>query len=180
MSGAQTTESSLDRIRATFERNAKALALRPGVGQGTAVTRVRLREGLACEIEEGPWKFYVDMSAKSGGNNSAPNPGIFGRAALGSCLAIGYMQWAAKLGVPISELEVEIQAVFDSRGMYGVDGHKPGYREIRYVVHVASDAPQHEILHVLNEADAHSDYLHVFRNPQRVLRQVHLRAGGDL
>jgi uncharacterized OsmC-like protein len=118
------------------------------------------------------------MSAKSGGNNSAPNPGIFGRAALGSCLAIGYIQWAAKLGVPISELEVEIQADYDSRGMYGVDGQRPGYREIRYVVHVASDAPQPDILHVLNVADAHSDYLHVFRNPQRVLRQVHLKAGG--
>jgi uncharacterized OsmC-like protein len=179
MRDAQAIESSVERIRTTFDRNAKALGLRPAFGQGTAVTRVRVREGLACEIEEGLWKFAADMSEKSGGSNSAPNPGVFGRAALGSCLAIGYMQWAAKLGVPISELEVEVQADYDSRGMYGVDGQRPGYGEIRYVVHVASDAPQRDILHVLNEADAHSDYLQVFRNPQRVLRQVHLRGGGS-
>jgi len=179
MNGAQTIEPTVERIRVTFERNAKALALRPAFGQGTAVTRVRLREGLACEIEEGPWAFAVDMSEKSGGNNSAPNPGVFGRAALGSCLAIGYMQWAAKLGVPISELEVEVQADYDSRGMYGVNGQKPGYGEIRYVVRIASDAPHGDVLHVLNEADTHSDYLYVFREPQRVIRHVHIKAGGD-
>src|SRR5688500_167166 len=101
MNGAQTIEAAAERIRLTFERNAKALALRPAFGQGTAVTKVRLVDGLACEIEEGPWKLTADMSEKSGGKNSAPNPGIFGRAALGSCLAMGYAQWAARLGVPI-------------------------------------------------------------------------------
>ena len=178
MNGTQTIESTVDRIRITFERNAKALAVRSALGQGTAVTKVRLVEGLACEIEEGPWKFAADMSEKSGGNNSAPSPGIFGRAALGSCLAMGYMQWAAKLGVPVSEVEVEVQADYDSRGMYGVDGQRPGYGEIRYVVSIASDAQHSDILRVLNEADAHSDYLYVFRHPQRLIRHVHIKSGG--
>ena len=178
MNAAQAIEPTAERIRTIFERNAKALAIRPSFGQGTAVTKVRLVDGLVCEIEEGPWKLVTDMSEKSGGGNSAPNPGVLGRAALGSCLAVGYAQWAARLGVPIAELEVEVHADYDSRGMYGVDGEAPGYREIRYVVRVASDAPGSDILRVLNEADAHSDYLHVFRNPQRVFRQVHVRAAG--
>ncbi|NIV03707.1 MAG: OsmC family peroxiredoxin, partial [Calditrichae bacterium] len=57
---------------------------------------------------------------KHGGNNQGPNPGIFGRAALGSCLAIGYMRWAAKLGVPISKIDIEVQTDYDARGEYGV------------------------------------------------------------
>lgn len=166
----------MDAIRNTFERNAKALALRPGLGRGTAVTSVTLREGLACEVEEGPWRFVTGMSEKSGGKNEGPNPGILGRAALGGCLAIGYAMWAAKSGVPISSLEVVVEADYDSCGTYGVDGVKPGYSEIRYAVHVESPAPEAEIMRVLDEADAHSDFLHVFRHPQNVSRGVRLTA----
>ena len=33
----------------------KAVTQRPSVGQGTAKTRVHLKPGLECEIEEGAW-----------------------------------------------------------------------------------------------------------------------------
>jgi len=93
-------------IRTALERNVKAVALRPSVGQGTAVTRVRLREGLACDVNEGPWTLTAGMTEKYGGTNAGPNPGVLGRAALGSCLALGYGMWAARLGVPITSLDV--------------------------------------------------------------------------
>jgi uncharacterized OsmC-like protein len=166
----------MDAIRTTFERNSRALALRPGFGRGTAVTRVKLRDGLACDVEEGAWKFVTDMSEKSGGKNEGPNPGILGRAALGGCLAIGYAMWAAKSGVPISSLEVAVEADYDSRGMYGVDGVAPGYTGMRYVVHLESPASEAEVMRMLDDADAHSDFLHVFRNPQNVSREVRLAA----
>src|SRR5437868_435627 len=92
----------MDQIKAVLDRNAKALELRPSVGQGTAVTRVRLIDGLACRIEEGQWSLTADMSTKSGGANSGPNPGVLGRASLGSCLAIGYAMWAARHCNPLA------------------------------------------------------------------------------
>lgn len=171
---AQTQE----RIRDRFERNARAVSLRPGVGQGTAVTRARLRDGLTCEIEEGRWKLVADMSPKSGGDDRGPNPGILGRGALGSCLVIGYAMWAARLGVPIEALEVEVQADYDTRAEYGVDDVPPGYLQIRYVVRVESDAPEEEILRVLDTADAHSSYLAVFGQPQDLRREVEINPGG--
>ena len=45
----------LDSIRTAIERSARAVELRPSVGQGTVVTKVRLRDGLSCEVEDGPW-----------------------------------------------------------------------------------------------------------------------------
>lgn len=161
-----------DTIKTAFERNTRALALRPSIGRGTAVTRVRVREGLTCDIEEGAWRLTADMAPKSGGKDAGPNPGILGRAALGSCLAIGYVLWAAKRGVPLTSLEVEVQTDYDSRGMHGVDGVKPGYEEIRYVVRVESNAPEAEVLRVIEEADTHSDFLHVFRDPQKIRREI--------
>ena len=89
--------SSPATIKAALERNVKVVEARPSVGQGTAVTKVTLHPGLACEVEEGPWRFSVGMTEKYGGGNTGPNPGVYGRAALGSCLAIGYGMWAARL-----------------------------------------------------------------------------------
>lgn len=165
-----------ERIREAFERNAKALELRPSIGQGTAVTRVRVADGFTCQVEDGPWKLTVDLAEKSGGNNQGPNPGVMGRAALGSCLAVTYVMWAAKLGVPLDALEVEVQADYDARGYHGIGDVRPGYGEIRYIVRVKSPAPDTEVMKMLDAADAHCDYLHVFAEPQQVRREVRLNS----
>jgi uncharacterized OsmC-like protein len=114
-------------IRKIAERNIQLLALKPSKGHLTCTTRARLADGLRCEIEEGPWKLAADMPAKAGGEESAPTPGVLGRAALASCIVMGIAAWAARLGVPIDALEVEVQADFNVRGELGVgEGIPPG------------------------------------------------------
>jgi uncharacterized OsmC-like protein len=167
--------SKVEAVRMAFERNAKALSLRPSIGRGTAVTRVRVRDGVTCDIEEGPWKLVADLSEKWGGSEQGPNPGVYGRAAFGSCLAIGYIRWAAKLGVPIDALEVEVQADYDSAAEHALTNDPPGYRQVRYVVTAQSPAPEADVLRVLNTADAHSSYLDVFARAQDVHREVRIQ-----
>lgn len=148
-----------NQIRSAIERNVKAVTLRPSIGQGTAVTKARLSDGLTCEIQEGPWKLVAGMTEKYGGTNEGPNPGVFGRAALGSCLVIGYAMWAARLGVPLESLEIEVHATYDVRGELGVsDDVRPGYSEIRYIVTVASSAPAEDIERWLDIADKYSSW----------------------
>jgi uncharacterized OsmC-like protein len=161
-------------LKTTFERCAKALKLRPSLGRDTGITKARIREGLICDIEAGPWHFVADMPKAAGGSETAPTPGAYGRAALGSCLAVGYMMHAAKLGVPIRALEVEIQADYDDGALFGVSDAPPGYLEVRYVVTVESGAPEAEVLRVLDEGDAHSPYLDVFRRSQTCTRSVRI------
>lgn len=166
-----------EKVRVAIERNVKAVSLRPSVGQGTAVTRVRLRPGLACEVEEGSWRLSVGMTDKYGGTNAGPNPGVFGRTALGSCLAIGYAMWAARLGVPLDALEVEVQADYDVRGELGVaDEVTPGYGEVRYIVTVESPAQEADVLRVLDTADRYSSYRDVFARAVPVRREVRITA----
>ena len=169
----------MNKIKTAFERSAKAIALRPSLGLGTGISKVRIREGLACDIQEGSWQFSADMPEAAGGAASAPTPGVYGRAALGSCLAMGYMMHAAKLGVPIDALEVEVRADYDDGAVFGVSDADPGYSEVRYFVTVESNAPEADILRVLDEGDAHSPYLDVFRRAQRCTRQVALRTKRD-
>ena len=173
MSGMSRT----DDLKTTFERNAHAMSLRPSLGKGTAVTRVTLRDGVTCDVQDGKWLLTVDMSPKSGGDGRAPDPGVYGRTALGSCLAIGYTFWGAKLGVTFKHLEVEVQADYDSGGYHGVPGAQAGYSQVRYVVTVESDASEAEIRNVLDEAEAHSPYRDNFGRALDLQREVRVIAG---
>lgn len=161
-------------IREIAERNAKMLALKPSRGRLTGVTKARIVEGVRCEIEEGPWKLAADMPVKAGGDETAPTPGVLGRAALASCLAIGITMWAARAGIPIDALEVEVQADFDARGELGVgDGIPPGYQAVRYLVSIDSPASQEALVDLLETAERHSPYLDVYSRAlsmERVLR----------
>lgn len=162
-------------IRTVLERNVKAVRLRPAVGQNTARTKVRLKPGLECELTEGQWTLTVAMSQKSGGTNAGPNPGVLGRGALGSCLALGYAMWAIRLDVPIESLEVEVEADYDNRGELGIsDDVPPGYLQVRYIVTVASPAPEADVRRVLDTADRYSPYRDVFTRPHDVRREVRI------
>ena len=152
-----------EKIRTAFDRATRAMRLRDSIGRGTATTRVTMTEG-----------FTVDMSEKGGGDGRGPDPGVMGRTALGTCLAIAYRQWLIQCEVPLERLEVEIQADYDARGEYGVTDGSPAYEEIRYVVTVESDAPEEQIIHGLDEAEKHCTYLVIFREPQRVVRDVRI------
>lgn len=160
-------------VRAALERSARAVELKPSVGQGTAKTTVRLRPGLAAEVEEGPWKFVVGMPETYGGSNAGPNPGVYGRGAVGACLAVCYGMWAARLGVVIDALEVEIQADYDVRGELGVsDDVRPGYLAMRYIVTVESSAPIDDVMRVLDTADRYSSWRDDIMNGVPLTREV--------
>jgi uncharacterized OsmC-like protein len=166
-----------DQIRAILERNVKAVALRPGVGQNTARTKVRLKPGLECEVTEGPWALTIAMGEKSGGTGAGPNPGILGRGALGTCLALGYAMWAIRLGVQIDALEVEVEADYDSRGELGIsDDVPPGYTQVRYIVTVTSPAPEEEVRRLIDTADRYSPYRDVFARAHDVRRELRISA----
>jgi uncharacterized OsmC-like protein len=167
--------SSPDTIKAALERNVKVVTARPAVGQGTAVTKVTLSPGLVCDVEDGPWRFSVGMTEKYGGQNNGPNPGVYGRAALGSCLAIGYGMWAARLEIPIRSLTVEVRARYDVRGELGIDDTvRPGYADIVYVVTIDTDASEADVHRLLDTADQHSSWLDDLRNPVPVSREVRI------
>ncbi|MBK8089336.1 MAG: OsmC family protein [Chitinophagaceae bacterium] len=165
-----------EKIKNALERCKKAFTLKPAMGRDTAVSKVRMVNGLSCEVSEGNWKFSVDMPEGIGGSNTAPTPGVYGRAALGSCLAIGYMMKAAELNIPVKNLEVEVQADFDDGALLGTADKTipPGYLEVRYTITIESDAPEEKIMQMLDDGDVHSPYLDVFSRAQKCVRKINI------
>ena len=165
----------MEKIKLAVERTTKALSLKPSLGKGTGVSRTRIKNGLTCEIQEGNWKFQADMPESVGGNAQAPTPGVYGRAALGSCLAIGYMIAAAKKSIPITMLEVEVHADYDDGALFGTTDVFPGYSQVRYIINIESEASEEEVLNMMDEADQHSPYLDVFSRAQDCKKEVLFR-----
>ena len=162
-----------EKIKTAFARVSETLSKRPAFGLGTGISKATIKNGLTCEIREGRWTMIADMPEQAGGNAAGPTPGVFGRAALGSCLAIGYMIRAAEKNIPVTGIEVEIQADYDDGALFGTTvAVPPGYLEIRYVVAIESEASEETILQLLDEADKHSPYLDVFKRSQTCLREV--------
>lgn len=162
-------------IRSALERNVKVVSARPSVGQGVAVTRATLGPGLSCEVTEGPWRLAVGMTEKYGGTNIGPNPGVYGRGALASCLVIGYSMWAARLGVPLTSLSVEVHASYDVRGELGIDADvRPGYGDVKCVIAIESDAPEADVRRLAEIAERHSSWLDDFRHPVPVTTSLML------
>ncbi len=168
---------AIEKLQKALDRNIKALELRPSVGRGTAVTKVRVRDACTAEIEDGGWKLIADESVKDGGNGEGPDPGVYGRAALGTCLAMGYAQWAAKFNVPLEAVEVEVETDYDAAAMFGLDDSRPpGWGAVRYVVRIESSAPEAEVQRLIDYADKHSPLLDDFSRPLSITRELHIAA----
>ena len=162
-------------IKRAVDRAAQAITLRASLGQGTASTKATLREGLSCDVEEGAFRFVVGMHEGYGGVNEGPNPGVVGRAALASCLAIGIGMWAARMEVPLDALEVVVEADYDARGELGVSPDvAPGYSAMRYDIRVKSPAPEAQVRAMLETAVRTSSFVDNFARALPVSGEVHV------
>lgn len=162
-------------LKAIQERNVRALQLRPSVGQGTATTVVRVRDGLACDIEDGQWKLVADEMPGDGGAGLGPDPGVLVRAGLGSCLAMGYVLWAARMEIPLESVEVVVEADYDARGMFGVDDSvAPGWGAVRYTATISSPAGEERVRELAATADRHSPILDDLRRDLRVTGELRI------
>ena len=61
-------------IKNKFNRNVKALTLKPALGFGRKTSTAKITNGLCCEITEGDWTLKTDMPTQIGGSARAPSP----------------------------------------------------------------------------------------------------------
>jgi uncharacterized OsmC-like protein len=88
--------------------------------------RATLRDALRADVE-GPAgeRIVTDMPAGIGGKGEHPSPGWLYRAAIGSCVAATIGMEAARDGVVLNSLEVEVDSESDDRGILGMDEEIP-------------------------------------------------------
>ena len=112
------------------------------------------------------------MPVDAGGTDAGAAPGVHGRAALASCLAISYSIELARAGIEARSVEVEVQVDYDNRGLLGMDDIRPGYLNVRHTLYLDTDAPPEVVQPALEKAQRNSPYPDVFAQAQPMSGQV--------
>ena len=158
--------NSTQRIRDAFSRMQHVFSKRPAVAHATATMRARIIDGLHCEAREGDFVLSLDLPVDAGGTDAGATPGVHGRAALASCLAMSYSIELARAGIEARSIEVEVQVDYDNRGLVGMDNIRPGYLSVQHTLYLDADAPLDQLRSALDKAQRNSPYLDIFSNAQ--------------
>lgn len=117
----------MNTVRESIEKAVKFLAEHPEEARYTdSFARAVLGESLRVVVE-GPTdeSLVTDMPQGVGGRGEGPSPGWLFRAALASCVASTIGMQAAREGVVLTNLEVEVDGESDDRGILGMDPGAP-------------------------------------------------------
>jgi len=114
---------------------------------------------LAVEIDAGDGILHTDMPAARGGGGAGPTPGSMMRASVAACLVVGYKQWGEKLGVPISNVQVELSTEIDMSGQAGAADVLPGWQRLTWHVRLTSTASDADVERLLIHAERLSPML---------------------
>ena len=155
-------------IRSAQERALSVFERKPSAALSSVKASGRLDEALRCAVSLGELEVTMDMPKALGGDGSAPTPGFFIRAGLIGCVAIGIKMTAAREGVPLESVEVDVEMDFDDRAMFGLGDSTAAPLETRLTITLKSPAPWAAVERVARRALAADPYYLAFRDPQRV------------
>lgn len=165
----------MDPIRQAVETFAAELARDPEAGAGPDSTAVATREdGLRFRVRGPAGEVVSDMAPRVGGGGTAPTPGWYMRAALAACDATTIVMQAALDGIELTELEVTVDSLSDSRGTLGVDDSiPPGPLEVRVRIELAaSNATDEQLRELVRRAEARSAVGDALARPVSVTTEV--------
>lgn len=163
-------------IKKAFNRCRIALKMFPFLGQKNEKVTVHSGQGLTCEVDCGSLKYNVDMPPQVGGGATAPTPGEYEAGALGSCVSIMVRMWAAKLGVPIKSIKVEVEYEADRRFLFNIGDVSPHWKSLSYNITVVSPASEADVMRVLDLAHRQSHVRGDFEHAFDVKRTVTIKA----
>lgn len=117
----------MSEIRTKIESAVEYLTEHPEeAGYTDSVARATLGDSLRVDVS-GPdgESLSTDMPTSIGGRGEEPSPGWLYRAGLASCVAATVAMEAARQGVELDSLEVEVDSRSDDRGILGIDADIP-------------------------------------------------------
>jgi uncharacterized OsmC-like protein len=151
-------------LRRILDATGAKLAAEPG----RAAIRYRAEgtggDGMRSEIRIGRHEVLVDEPPSIGGGGAAPNPLETALAALLSCQVVTYRLWAAKLGVPLEGIRIDVEGDLDVHGFFGLDDAvRPGFGAVRVRVVLDGPAGPERYRELQDAVDEHCPVLDVFR-----------------
>lgn len=159
--------TATEQLGALVATTAAALAEHPTAGVIHPAARTELVAGTATEVtvRAGNHGFTIDEPPVLGGTDLGANPVEHLLASLGACQVITYQVWAARLGIAIDSVEVDLTGDLDVRGFFGVDPDvRPGFSSIRADVRISGPETAERYAELTQVVEEHCPVLDVLTN----------------
>lgn len=99
-----------------------------------------LQEGMAVQVKSRQFEITIDEPRELGGTDTGMNPVELTLCALGACQAIVARVYASQFGINLEAFSVELEGDLDIDGFLNKADVRAGFSEVRYNIHVKSDA----------------------------------------
>lgn len=135
--------------------------------------RAELSEGMRCDVRTAKHELVIDEPASIAGTDAGPSPVEAVLAGLAACQAITYRVWAARLGVALDRIGVEVEGDIDLRGFFGIDdAARPGFSALRLDVSLSGPEAPERYRALAEAVDRHCPVLDMFSRPAPVTRNL--------
>jgi uncharacterized OsmC-like protein len=104
-----------------------------------------LQDGVQVKVKSRNFEITVDEPKNLGGTDTGMNPVEMVLGALGACQAIVARVFARKFKIEFSDFWVELEGDLDPDGFMHKADVRKGYSEIRYNIHIKTDAPKEKV-----------------------------------
>lgn len=154
-------------LRDLVEATSSALAEHPeaAVIRPAAATALVVDTATEVTIRAGRHEFTIDEPPILGGQDRGANPVEHLLASLGACQVITYQVWAAKLGIVLDAIEVDVAGDLDVHGFFGLDPQvRPGFQYIDVSVRLTGPETDERYAELTRLVDEHCPVLDVLVN----------------
>ena len=136
---------SLRMTRYTLSRHYFVKGRMSGMGKAMFQAAAQLHEGTKVTAKARGFEMTIDEPESLGGTNTGMNPVEAVLCALGGCQAIVARVYAGQFGITFEDLWVEIEGELDPDGFMNKSDVRPGFSDIRYTMHIKTDAPKEKL-----------------------------------
>ncbi|MDT8979386.1 MULTISPECIES: OsmC family protein [Paenibacillus] len=111
----------------------------------TFTASAHLQEGMVVKARSRNFEITIDEPKSLGGTDTAMNPVEVVLCALGACQSIVARAYARKFNIQLEQFWVELEGDLDTDGFMNKSDVRRGYSEIRYNIHVKSNASYEQV-----------------------------------
>lgn len=104
-----------------------------------------LQQGMVVKATSRNFEITIDEPKSLGGTDEGMNPVELMLCALGACQSIVARVYARKFGITLEDFWVELEGDLDTDGFMNKSDVRRGYSDIRYNIHIKTDAPREKV-----------------------------------
>ncbi|MGN7403121.1 OsmC family protein [Cytobacillus praedii] len=104
-----------------------------------------LQQGVQVKAKSRNFEIIIDEPKELGGTDTGMNPVELTLSALGACQAIVARVYARKFKIEFDDLWIDVEGDLDTDGFLNKSDVRRGYSDIRFNIHIATDAPREKV-----------------------------------